>query len=230
MFALRLVARAARPLLPIHDVSTAYDGPHLPQFIDDRRPGGWVGGGACLRLTLQPVPSLPLPLPCSTTQPHPPLSPQLVGAVKLLYFDVRPLVVESPDTVAVYAAALEAARAMGWEVAAEEAPTRFQAVATTRCGVGGDASSLPLALSTIRAGSLRRNPNNGNTPRLVGFKDDIAVRVSLDEAGARCRVDARSRSRVGQGDVGANGRRLAAYLGRLEAALAGRGLAVAARV
>ena len=41
MFLLRLAAHVTRPLLPVHDVATAYDA-HMPQFIDDRRPGGWV--------------------------------------------------------------------------------------------------------------------------------------------------------------------------------------------
>jgi hypothetical protein len=37
-----LVARVLRPLLPIHDVSTAYSGAHLPQFLEDCRPGGYA--------------------------------------------------------------------------------------------------------------------------------------------------------------------------------------------
>lgn len=49
-----------------------------------------------------------------------------------LYFDVRPLAVASATPAAVFAAALEAAAAMGWEVTAEEAPNRFQALAVTR--------------------------------------------------------------------------------------------------
>lgn len=52
--------------------------------------------------------------------------------VKRLYFDVRPLAVASGTTADVYAAAREAAAAMGWEVTAEEAPNRFQALAVTR--------------------------------------------------------------------------------------------------
>ncbi|KAI8472714.1 MAG: hypothetical protein J3K34DRAFT_519582 [Monoraphidium minutum] len=151
------VACVARALLPVHDVATAYEPGSLPEFIDDRRPGG----------------------------------PQLVGAVRRLYGNVRPVVVESGDTAAVYAAALEAARAQGWRITAEEAPSRLQALAETR---------------------------------LLRFKDDIAVTVRPDAAGGRTRVDARSRSRVGQGDMGANGARLAAYTGALRAALAAKGL------
>ena len=43
-----------------------------------------------------------------------------------------------------------------------------------------------------------------------GFKDDVVIRVEADGAGSR--VDVRSVSRVGVGDVGANARRVRAYL------------------
>ena len=43
-----------------------------------------------------------------------------------------------------------------------------------------------------------------------GFKDDVVIRVEADGAGSR--VDLRSVSRVGVGDVGANAARIRAYL------------------
>jgi hypothetical protein len=43
-----------------------------------------------------------------------------------------------------------------------------------------------------------------------GFKDDVVIRVEADGAGSR--VDVRSVSRVGVSDVGANARRIRAYL------------------
>jgi len=46
-----------------------------------------------------------------------------------------------------------------------------------------------------------------------GFEDDVVVRVEADGAGSR--VDVRSVSRVGVGDVGANARRIRAYLQKL---------------
>jgi len=99
MFALRLVARVARNVVPVHDIATAYDDDTLPQFIEDKRPG----------------------------------RPQLVPMIKMLYgFDVYPVVVDTQDTASVYSAAAEAARASGWEVTREEAPTRFQALVTTK--------------------------------------------------------------------------------------------------
>ncbi|HEX6106938.1 MAG TPA: DUF1499 domain-containing protein [Gemmatimonadales bacterium] len=46
-----------------------------------------------------------------------------------------------------------------------------------------------------------------------GFRDDVVVRVTPDAGGSR--VDVRSVSRVGRSDVGANARRIRAYLDRL---------------
>jgi uncharacterized protein (DUF1499 family) len=49
-----------------------------------------------------------------------------------------------------------------------------------------------------------------DTTRWFGFKDDVVVRVRPDGAGSR--VDARSVSRVGRGDVGTNARRIRQFL------------------
>ena len=46
-----------------------------------------------------------------------------------------------------------------------------------------------------------------------GFEDDVVIRVEADGAGSR--VDVRSVSRGGVGDVGANARRIRAYLQKL---------------
>jgi len=43
-----------------------------------------------------------------------------------------------------------------------------------------------------------------------GFRDDVVIRVEADGAGSR--IDVRSVSRVGRGDVGANARRIRAFL------------------
>lgn len=53
------------------------------------------------------------------------------------------------------------------------------------------------------------------TTRWFGFKDDVVVRVK--PAGGGSRVDVRSKSRVGRGDVGANAARVRAYLAKLRA-------------
>ncbi len=46
-----------------------------------------------------------------------------------------------------------------------------------------------------------------------GFEDDVVIRLTATPSGTR--VDVRSKSRVGTGDVGVNARRIAAYLDRL---------------
>jgi uncharacterized protein (DUF1499 family) len=53
------------------------------------------------------------------------------------------------------------------------------------------------------------------TTLLFGFKDDVVIRVSPDGEGSR--VDLRSVSRVGRSDLGANARRVRAYLKELAA-------------
>ena len=47
-----------------------------------------------------------------------------------------------------------------------------------------------------------------------GYKDDVVVRVRSDAGGSR--VDVRSKSRVGQGDLGVNAARIRAYLAKLQ--------------
>jgi fatty-acyl-CoA synthase len=54
-----------------------------------------------------------------------------------------------------------------------------------------------------------------------GFKDDVAVRVRPGEAAGQLQIDARSTSRVGLGDMGANAARLRDYLADVAGALAG---------
>jgi hypothetical protein len=47
-----------------------------------------------------------------------------------------------------------------------------------------------------------------------GFKDDVVVRVKPENGGSR--IDVRSVSRVGRSDVGANAKRITAFLARIE--------------
>lgn len=51
------------------------------------------------------------------------------------------------------------------------------------------------------------------TTAWFGFRDDVVIRVT--SASGIARVDVRSKSRVGRGDVGANAKRIRAYLARL---------------
>ena len=46
-----------------------------------------------------------------------------------------------------------------------------------------------------------------------GFKDDVVIRLTAEGTGTR--VDVRSKSRVGQGDLGVNAKRISDYLARL---------------
>jgi uncharacterized protein (DUF1499 family) len=52
-----------------------------------------------------------------------------------------------------------------------------------------------------------------DTTRFFGFKDDVVVRLRAEGGGTR--VDVRSKSRVGVGDVGANAARVRAFLAEL---------------
>jgi uncharacterized protein (DUF1499 family) len=54
------------------------------------------------------------------------------------------------------------------------------------------------------------------TTALFGFHDDVIVRVRPDASGSS-RVDMRSKSRVGQGDLGANAARIRAFQAALQA-------------
>lgn len=53
-----------------------------------------------------------------------------------------------------------------------------------------------------------------DTTKFFGFKDDIAIRVTATADGSR--IDIRSKSRVGRGDVGTNAHRIRAYIERLK--------------
>ena len=53
----------------------------------------------------------------------------------------------------------------------------------------------------------------------VRFKDDVVIRIQPTASGVR--VDVRSKSRVGRGDMGVNARRIRNYLDSLQARLAG---------
>ena len=64
--------------------------------------------------------------------------------------------------------------------------------------------------SDAKAGTLEAV----DTTRWFGFKDDIAIRVRAEGAGSR--IDIRSKSRVGRGDLGTNARRIRAYAERLK--------------
>ncbi len=66
---------------------------------------------------------------------------------------------------------------------------------------------------------VARAPDEGRleavaTSEWFGFRDDIVVRIRPDGAGSR--IDIRSKSRVGESDLGANARRIRAFIARLK--------------
>jgi len=71
-------------------------------------------------------------------------------------------------------------------------------------GLGWDVVATDAATGRIEA--------TATTP-WFGFRDDVVVRVMPAAAGSR--IDVRSVSRVGKSDLGANARRIRAYLARL---------------
>lgn len=106
-----------------------------------------------------------------------------VPLLKIFYADVQPLTVDTSDTAAVYAAALDAAKAMPqWDILTEDPGSSGNAAADAR--------------SSSTNGSSSRSFQAVATTKLMRFKDDIVVRVAA--TGSRVVVDVRSRSRVGQ--------------------------------
>lgn len=135
---------------PIHDITTDTSDP--PQFVAlaaVRRasPNGIAYGGAAV-----------------------------AAAQRRAYPDILPLALGAHPPAA-FDRCLEAARGLGWKIAAANpAALRIEATATTP---------------------------------FFGFKDDIVIRITPLEAASR--VDIRSASREGPGDLGTNARRIRAF-------------------
>jgi uncharacterized protein (DUF1499 family) len=60
-----------------------------------------------------------------------------------------------------------------------------------------------------------------DTSLLYGFKDDMVVRITPTENGAR--VDVRSKSRLGRSDLGQNAKRIRRFLAELKLELSDQG-------
>ncbi len=146
--------QTARAAAAINDITTDTDNP--PAFV--------------AVLPLRAAAPVPATYPGSET----------AATQRRAYPDIVPMELAAAPAAA-FARALDAAKAMGWEiVAADAAAGRIEATATTPW---------------------------------FGFRDDVAIRVTPTAAGSR--IDVRSVSRVGKGDLGANARRIRAYLARL---------------
>jgi len=84
------------------------------------------------------------------------------------------------------------------------APVAFDAALAAARQMGWDIVAADPAAGRFEA--------TATTP-WFGFRDDIVVRVTPRESGSR--VDVRSLSRVGRGDLGANARRIRDYVAKL---------------
>ena len=124
-----------------------------------------------------------LPLRAGAANP-----PEYAGATaaadqRRAYPDIQPLSLRVAKEEA-FDRALGAARALGWDVVADDrASGRIEAVDTTFW---------------------------------FGFKDDVVIRITEVPVDGGTRVDVRSKSRVGRGDLGTNARRIRDLLGRLQ--------------
>ena len=86
---------------------------------------------------------------------------------------------------------------------------------------GAPRAAYDRALAAARAMNwqiVSADPASGRIEAIAtvpwwGFKDDVVVRVRPDGNGSR--VDVRSKSRVGKGDLGVNAARIEAYLAKL---------------
>ena len=87
---------------------------------------------------------------------------------------------------------------------------------------GSPEATFSKALAAAEAAGwevVKSDPRTGQIEAVAtsfwfGFKDDVLVRVTPDGSGSR--VDVRSKSRVGRGDMGTNARRIQAYFERLK--------------
>jgi hypothetical protein len=182
--------------------------------------GAWTAtGGVVLGLTLLAWPLAYLPaaltLPAindvTTDWADPPLfvtlakgrgeganSPAYPGekfalAQQQAYPDLRPFVIDRPsnEVFELVVDAVRGRRGLGWKVASEEPPN----------------------LKTAKPGIIEASERT----MIVGFTDDVVVRVM--SAGVGTRVDARSASRYGQLDFGQNANRIRRLFRELQARL-----------
>jgi uncharacterized protein (DUF1499 family) len=84
------------------------------------------------------------------------------------------------------------------------------AQAFARALAAAQATGWEIAATDEKAGRIEAVA----TTRWFGFKDDVVIRVA--PAGSGSRLDVRSKSRVGRGDVGANAKRIQEFLSRLK--------------
>jgi uncharacterized protein (DUF1499 family) len=89
----------------------------------------------------------------------------------------------------------------------------FLPVTPERAFARVEAAARALGWDVVAAAPAEGRLEATDATRWFGFKDDIAVRVAPTANGSR--VDIRSASRVGRSDLGANARRVRAFLAAL---------------
>jgi hypothetical protein len=115
------------------------------------------------------------------------------------YPDIVPLLLRLPPEQA-FERALDAARRMSWEIVATE-PAEGRIEATDRTFWFGFYDDVVIRVA----------PADGQGAGAL----DPAAAAAAAAAPAASRIDVRSKSRVGRGDVGTNARRIRAYLDRI---------------
>lgn len=136
-----------------------------------------------------------------TTDPENP--PEFVAVLPLRADAPNPPEYGGPDVAAQQRQAYPDIRPLRLDVAPEVAFARALAVAR----------SLRWEIVAADTANLRIEATDRTF--WFGFEDDVVIRVTPDPRGG-ARVDARSKSRVGRGDVGTNARRLRRFLQRMQ--------------
>jgi len=124
--------------------------------------------------------------------------PQFVAILPLRAAAPNPATYGGPDVARAQIGAYPELRTHRMDAAPAEA---FKRALQTARDTGWEIAAADAAAGRIEA---------TDTTFWFGFKDDVVIRVEADGAGSR--VDVRSVSRVGVSDVGANARRIRAYL------------------
>jgi uncharacterized protein (DUF1499 family) len=135
---------------------------------------------------------------------------------------------DPPEFVAVLPLRADAANPPGYggEEIARQQRAAYPAIQPAHSPLPPD-RTFDLALATVEDQGweiVAAVPAEGrieatDTTRWWGFKDDVVVRIRPENSGSR--LDIRSKSRVGIGDIGVNAARVEAFLGDLEPRLEG---------
>jgi uncharacterized protein (DUF1499 family) len=126
-----------------------------------------------------------------------------------LFDKILPLRAGSPVAAAYHGPETAAAQRKGYPdlkplVLAVPPAAAFARALDTASQMGWDLVAVDPATGRIEAVA---------TTPWFGFKDDVVIRVGADPAGSR--IDVRSVSRVGRGDLGVNARRIRRYLAQI---------------